>query len=303
MSRPQAKAELVGRGPAGHGKHEGPLAIIAGSGTLPCAVAEAAEARGREVHILAIRGEADAAISRFPHTWLKWGEVGKLFATLEDQGCRDLVIIGGVKRPNLAKVRFDFGAIKNLPFLLSLGMGGDDHVLSSVVRFLEGKGYGVHGAGDVAPELLAEAGKLGAKAPSPEDIADIEQAFRVIAALGRLDVGQAAVVVKGHVLAVEAAEGTDAMLARCAELRRDGAQRRRAPTGVLAKAPKPEQEARVDLPTIGPETVKRAAEARLAGIALAAGRVLIADRAATIAAADAHGLFVFGYPWTDTPDA
>ena len=231
---------------------EGPLAIIAGGGTLPSALARGRHGTGSCGARPRIRGEADEAVTRFPHTWLKWGEVGKLFATLEDRRCRDLVIIGAVKRPDLANVRFDFGAMKNLPFLLRLGMGGDDHVLSSVVRFLEGKGYRVHGAGDVAPELLAGEGKLGAKAPSQEDQADIETAFRVVAALGRLDVGQAAVVVKGHVLAVEAAEGTDAMLARCSELRRGGSGRRRAPTGVLAKAPKPGQEERVDLPTIGP---------------------------------------------------
>jgi DUF1009 family protein len=303
MSHRRAKAELDESRADASAKQEGPLAIIAGGGTLPSALAEAAMARGRAVHVLAIRGEADEAVTRFPHTWLKWGEVGKLFATLEDRRCRDLVIIGAVTRPDLANVRFDFGAMKNLPFLLRLGMGGDDHVLSSVVRFLEGKGYRVHGAGDVAPELLASEGKLGAKAPSQEDQADIETAFRVVAALGRLDVGQAAVVVKGHVLAVEAAEGTDAMLARCSELRRGGSGRRRAPTGVLAKAPKPGQEERVDLPTIGPDTVEKAASAGLAGIAVAAGRVLIAERTATIAAADKHGLFLFGQPWAGEPDA
>lgn len=282
---------------------EGPLAIIAGGGTLPSTLAEAAMARGRMVHVLAIRGEADGAIMRFPHTWLKWGEVGKLFATLDDQGCRDLVIIGAVTRPDLANVRFDFGAIKNLPFLLSLGIGGDDHVLSSVVRFLEGKGYRVHGAGEVAPELLAGEGKLGTKAPSPEDRSDIEVGFSVVAALGRLDVGQAAVVVKGRVLAVEAAEGTDAMLARCAELRHSGSGRRRAPAGVLVKAPKPGQEERVDMPAIGRDTVDKAAQAGLAGIAVAAGRVLIAERAATIAAADEHGLFLFGQNLAPVSDA
>jgi UDP-2,3-diacylglucosamine hydrolase len=303
MSQRRAKAELAGTRTDALTEGDGPLAIIAGGGTLPSALAEAATARGRAVHILAIRGEADEAVARFPHTWLKWGEVGKLFATLEDRRCRDLVIIGAVSRPDLANVRFDFGAVRNLPFLLSLGMGGDDHVLSSVVRFLEAKGYRVHGAGDVAPELLAGQGKLGAKAPSPEDLADIETAFRVVAALGRLDVGQAVVVVKGRVLAVEAAEGTDAMLNRCAELRRGGSGRRRAPTGVLAKAPKPGQEERVDLPTIGPDTVENAASAGLAGIAVAAGRVLIAERAATIAAADKHGLFLFGQAWAAEPDA
>jgi hypothetical protein len=272
---------------------EGPLAIIAGGGVLPISIAEAALASGLDVHILGIRGEADEAIARFSHDWLKWGEVGKLFATLDDWGCRDLLIIGGVRRPNLANVKIDFGAIKNLPFLLSLRLGGDDRVLSSLVQFFETRGYRVHGAGDVAPSFLAGAGRLGVKGPSANDRADIESGFRVVEALGRLDVGQAVVVVKGHVLAVEAAEGTDAMLARCALLRQGG-PRRRTRAGVLVKAPKSGQERRVDLPTIGPETVRGAAAAGLAGIAVAAEHVLIADRTATIAAADAHKLFIFG---------
>ena len=185
-------------------------------------IAEAAVARGIDFHIIGIRGEARDEIERYPHTWIKWGEVGKLFAALDDKGCHDLVIIGGVTRPDLANVKFDLGAIRNLPFIVSLGIGGDDHVLSKVVRFLESKGYRVHGADEVAPELLAGEGTLGESTPSAEDRLDIQTGFQVVSALGRLDVGQAAVVAKGYVLAVEAAEGTDAMLARCAELRKIG---------------------------------------------------------------------------------
>jgi DUF1009 family protein len=272
---------------------EGPLGIIAGRGPLPCVVAAAAAARGVPLHIVAIRGEARDEIERFPHTWIKWGEIGKMFAALDRNGCEDLVIIGGVDRPDLANVRFDLGALKTLPFLLSLGKGGDDHVLSRIVRFFENKGYRVHGAGDVVPEITAGAGKLGDKAPSAEDRADIDMAFDVVRALGRFDVGQAAVVIKGHVLAVEAAEGTDAMLARCAELREAGRAGRGGRAGVLVKAPKPGQEERVDMPTIGPETVTKAAAAGLAGIAVAE-QVLMAERAAAIDAANRHGLFLLG---------
>jgi UDP-2,3-diacylglucosamine hydrolase len=275
-------------------KIDGSLGIIAGRGPLPCVLAAAAAARGLPLHIVAIRGEAREEIERFPHTWVKWGEIGKMFSALNRNGCSDLVIIGGVDRPDFSNVRFDLGALKTLPFLLTLGKGGDDHVLARVVRFFEDKGYRVHGAGDVAPELLAEEGTLGAKTPTAEDQADIDMAFDVVRALGRFDVGQGAVVVKGHVLAVEAAEGTDAMLVRCAELRESGRAGRRGRAGVLVKAPKPGQEERVDMPTIGPETVKKAAAAGLAGIAVAAGRVLMAEHAATIEAADQHGLFLLG---------
>ncbi len=273
---------------------EGSLGIIAGRGPLPRAIAEAASSRGVSLHIVGIRGEAREEIERFPHTWVKWGEIGKMFRALDKNGCADIVIIGGVNRPDFSNVRLDLGAIKTLPFILSLGKGGDDHVLSRVVRFFEEKGYRVHGAGDVAPELLAGEGVLGAKAPTAEDRADIDLALRVVGALGRLDVGQAAIVARGYVLAVEAAEGTDAMLARCAELRAAGRTGKGGRAGVLVKVPKPGQEERVDLPTIGPDTVTKAAAAGLAGVAVAAGRVLIAERDATIAAADRDGLFLFG---------
>ncbi|HXG80064.1 MAG TPA: UDP-2,3-diacylglucosamine diphosphatase LpxI [Methyloceanibacter sp.] len=275
-------------------KIEGPLGIIAGQGPLPCVLAAAAQARGLALHIVAIQGEAREEIERFPHTWIKWGEIGKMLRALDEHGCADLVIIGGVNRPDISKVRLDAGAIKALPFILSLGRGGDDHVLSRIVRFFEQKGYRVHGAGDVAPELLAGEGVLSARNPSAEDRSDIELAFRVVETLGKLDIGQAAVVAQGHVLAVEAAEGTDAMLIRCAELRTSGRNTRRIPSGVLVKAPKPGQEERIDLPTIGPETVRKSAAAGLSGIAVAAGRVLIAERDATIAAADELGVFLLG---------
>jgi DUF1009 family protein len=291
---PQRRADDSTAPPVPEGvKIDGSLGIIAGRGPLPCVLAASATARGLPLHIVAIRGEARDEIERFPHTWIKWGEIGKMFAALDRHGCEDLVIIGGVNRPDLANVRFDLGALKTLPFLLSLGKGGDDHVLSRIVRFFEDKGYRVHGAGDVAPEIMAGVGKLGDKAPSAEDRADIDVAFDVVRALGPFDVGQAAVVIKGHVLAVEAAEGTDAMLARCAELREAGRAGRGGRAGVLVKAPKPGQEERVDMPTIGPETVTRAAAAGLAGIAVAE-QVLMAERAATIAAANRHGLFLLG---------
>jgi len=292
---PQRRADDIAAPSVPEGVNiDGPLGIIAGRGPLPCVLAASAVARGLPLHIVGIRGETREEIERFPHTWTRWGELGKLLAALNDNGCRDIVIIGGVDRPDFAKMRFDFGAIRNLPYIASLRRGGDDHVLSRIVRFFEGKGYRVHGADDVAPELLAGEGALGDKAPSAEDRADIDMAFQVVRALGRFDVGQAAVVAKGHVLAVEAAEGTDAMLVRCAELRRSGRAGRGDRRGVLVKAPKPGQERRVDLPTIGPETLRKAAEAGLAGVAVAAGRVLMAEPAATIMAADQHGLFLLG---------
>lgn len=274
-------------------KIEGPLGIIAGRGSLPIVIAEAALAADTPVHIVGIRGEAAEDIERFPHTWMKWGEIGKLFNALSQNDCADLVIIGGVNRPDFENVRVDLGAIKTLPFLLSLAKGGDDNLLSRIVGFLEEKGYRVHGAGDILPELLMPKGSLAARKPSAEDKADIAAAFNVVRALGSLDIGQAAVVAKGRVLAVEAAEGTDLMLERCAEIRRGG-RSYGTQSGVLVKAPKPGQEERIDMPTIGPETMRRAAAAGLSGVAVAAHRVLVSDRQRTVEAADAHKLFLVG---------
>jgi DUF1009 family protein len=188
-----------------------------------------------------------------------------------------------------------------LPFLLSLAKGGDDHVLSRIVRFFEGKGYRVHGAGDVLPDLLAAEGTLTTKAPSAQDKADIATAVNVVRTLGQLDIGQAAVVARGHVLAVEAAEGTDAMLQRCAEIRKLG-RAHGVRSGVLVKAPKPGQEERIDMPTIGAETMRRAAAAGLAGVAVSAGHVLMAERSQAIAAANAENLFLVGERWDDAED-
>lgn len=277
----------------------GPLGIIAGRGSLPAFIADAATAHNVPVHIVAIRGEADPDIERFPHTWIKWGEVGKVFLALDKNGCKDLVIIGGVSRPDFKNVRIDLGALKALPFLLSLSKGGDDHILSRIVRFFEQKGYRVHGAGDVLPELLVPEGTLTRRSPSTGDEADMALGFEVVRTLGKLDIGQAAVVSNGYVLAVEAAEGTDAMLERCADIKRQGRSHGTG-TGVLVKAPKPGQEERVDMPTIGPETMLNAAEAGLSGVAVAAQHVLIADYNRTIAIANERKLFLYGAPWGET---
>ena len=270
------------------------LGILAGGGVLPVAVAEAAIAGGRDVHIVAIRGEADPAIERFQHNWVRWGEIGLLLDSFKRARCRELVIIGSVTRPDLSEVRFDLGAIRNLPRLLGLLSGGDDSVLSSVVRFFESKDFVVRGAHEVAPALVALPGPLGSRRAGTDDISDIRKALEVVRALGALDVGQAAVVSRGYVLAVEAAEGTDGMLRRCGELRQWGSRNSAKRQGVLVKRPKPRQEMRVDMPAIGPRTIELAADAGLAGVAILAGGVLLAERSEILRIAEIRQLFVTG---------
>ena len=268
------------------------IGILAGGGRLPLMIAESVAARGEAVHIVGIEGEADAAIARFPHTWVNWGQIGRMVVTLQGEGGRDLVIAGAVTRPDLWRIRPDAGFFRSLPQILRLLVGGDDSVLKRVVRFFEGNGLKVRGVHEVAPDLLAGAGAMGEVALSEADRADAEIGFAVRRALGPVDAGQAVVVARGHVLAIEGAEGTDAMLGRVAALAICKSAGR--PQGVLAKGPKPGQELRVDMPAIGPRTVERAAAAGLAGVVVEAGVVLVLDRVEAIRIADAAACAVHG---------
>ncbi len=270
---------------------------------MPFTVADAAIAAGRPVHIFGIRGSAGSSIEAYPHSWISFGTVGHFLRVMKKNNCNELVIVGGVKRPKWWTIRVDLGGITNAPALLGWTIGGDNSVLSGIVAFIEDKGLTVLGAHEIAPELVAGRGVLGKHKPSKEDRADIETGLKVIAALGALDVGQAAVVARKYVLAVEAAEGTDLMLERCKDLKQWGRRRLNKRSGVLVKCPKPGQERRIDLPTVGPETVRHAAAADLCGIAIAANDVLIADREEFIAAADAAGLFVIGVEGPSEPTA
>ncbi|ODN71155.1 LpxI family protein [Methylobrevis pamukkalensis] len=286
---PQAPAP-AGSGPAS----SKPLGIVAGGGLLPLSVAAGATAAGRQVVIFGIDGEVDPGYRGFPHHSVRWGEIGRLFDLIRREGVEEIVIAGSVSRPDFSSIRLDFGAIVNLPRILAMMIGGDDTVLQRVVRFFEDRGLRVVGAQDVAPDLVASVGTLGRHAPQRRHDGDIACAFEAVDLLGRLDIGQAAVAVGGRVVGVEGVEGTDMLIARIAELRRIGRLRWKDRDGVLVKAAKVQQDMRVDMPTIGPATVAAAAAAGLAGIAVEAGRVLVLDRRATIAAADETGIYLVG---------
>ena len=266
----------------------GTLGIICGAGRLPLDVAAAAQAHGTPVFLFAIAGEADEAVAAFPHEWIKLGELGKLFRVMEQQNCRDLVIVGRVARPRFKDIQFDLGAIRVLPRVIGMLAGGDDHLLSRIVAYFSEHGITVHGAHDVAPDILAPAGTLTRAVPDDDALRDCETGMRLIEALAPYDVGQAVVVEHGRVLAIEAAEGTDAMLARVAKLRKDA----RDKAGVLVKRSKPGQDLRVDMAAVGVATVKALQEANLTGLAVEAGRTIMVDRAEMIRMADASDLFI-----------
>ena len=272
-----------------------PLAIICGGGSLPQAVAQAVDRTGRRCVLFAIRGWADpAAVEAFPHHWVDLGRYGRFRRLMQAEGCRDVVFIGTVLRPSLTQIRLDWETVRVLPDVWRAFHGGDNHLLSGVGRILGGHGYRLIGAHEVAPDILVPEGPLGRCAPSARDMADIAVALDLLRATSPFDVGQGAVVADRHVLAVEAAEGTDGMLDRIADLRRQGRIQTRPGVGVLVKAAKIGQDHRFDLPTIGPKTVDGVARAGLAGLAVVAGATIMAEPQEIVRQANAAGVFTAG---------
>jgi hypothetical protein len=264
------------------------LAIFAGGGDLPARLAEAARGAGREVFMVAFEGHtAPAAVAGVPHLWSRFGAASAILEFLHGNGVTELVFAGPVRRPSIPEIMPDWRATK---FLAKVGTRalGDDGFLRAITRGLEDEGFRVVGIQDILRDLLAPAGPLGALVPDATAEADIVRGIEVARIVGALDVGQAVVVQQGLVLGVEAIEGTDALIARCGSLRREGAG------GVLVKVKKPQQDRRLDLPTVGVRTVAAAAAAGLRGIAIEAGGTLVMDRPALVAEADAAGLFVVG---------
>lgn len=269
------------------------VGIIAGSGALPIHLAQACAAEGRAYFVLRLAGMADAAFAAHPSAECGIAEWGKAIRLLKEAQCTSVSMAGIVRRPNFSALRPDLRGAALLPKVVAAAARGDGALLDVLIDEFRREGFEVVGAETLAQELLAPAGALGALSPTPTDLSDIQKASQLVATLDPFDVGQGAVVANGFVLAIEAAEGTDAMLERVAALPpslRSGGER----AGVLVKRPKPSQALEVDLPTIGVKTIERAAAAGLRGIAVTAGASLILNQEAVIAAADHASLFVFG---------
>ena len=265
------------------------LGIIAGRGDLPVRLVEAARAAGREVYVLAIKNQVEHSLDGIPHDWIRLGAAGKALDLLRANGVVDMVFAGAVKRPSLGALMPDARMARFLAKVAGRALG-DDGLLRAIVAEFEAEGFRVVGADDVLRGLVMARGQLGRHAPDDEAWSDIRRGIEIARAIGALDIGQSVVVQQGMVLGVEGVEGTDALIERCAGLRREG------PGGVLVKAKKPHQDRRVDLPTVGPETVARAAASGLRGIAVEADNALMIDRSLVVAEADRLGLFLVGFP-------
>jgi DUF1009 family protein len=274
-----------------------PVGLIAAGGVMPFAVADSLIARGINPVLFALKGACDPVkVERFRHHWISVGQIGKAVKLFRAENCRDLVFIGTLVRPALSEIRLDWGTLRVLGRVWAAFRGGDDHLLSGIGRILEQDGFRMVGIRDVAPDLLMPEGCLTRAAPDEAAAADIAKGRDVLRALSPFDIGQAAVVIDGHVVGVEDIEGTDGLLARVARLRAEGRIRAGAARGALVKAPKSGQDLRFDLPTMGPRTIEGAAAAKLAGIAIVAGNTIVVEPQTMIEAADAAGLFVTGLP-------
>ena len=271
------------------------LGIIAGGGELPIAIAESAAQDGKNVFIVALKGIADEGVAQFPHEWASLGETGRTLSLLKQRECGEIILAGKVSRPRWSDLKLDARAVMTLPKVVAAARKGDDALLRSLVNLFENEGFRVVSVAEAAPALVAQARSYSRVVPFSEDMEDVHLGARVVRALGRFDVGQAAVVCDGLVLAVEAVEGTDAMISRIAQLpehiRGTAAKRR----GALVKARKPTQDGRTDLPVIGRQTVENAAAAGLRGIAVEAGSALMVNQQAVAESADRLGLFVVGF--------
>ena len=262
-----------------------PLGVVAGGGTLPLRVVQAASAMGRPVHVVVLEGHGDpAAYVGQSHVTLRWGLAAQMLSWLRQNGVREVVLAGKVARPSLLSLRPDAASMKLIGRIGRAAFNGDDSILRAVMTVLAEEGFEVVGA---QAALLA--------GPMPDDIAraDIARGLAVCHAIGAVDVGQSVVVQQGLVLGVEAIEGTDALILRAGGLKREG------PAPILVKAPKPAQSTLADLPTIGPKTVDSALAAGLRGLAFQAGGTILLERETTIAAAEAAGIFLLAFDPAD----
>jgi DUF1009 family protein len=276
------------------------LAIVAGGGDLPRRVAEQARRSGRDPFVVGLKGFVEQALlADFGGPELSVGELGRLIQLMKKEGCEEMVFAGSLKRPDFASLKLDLKGVQSLPKILAAAKKGDDALLRSVMDIFADAGFRIIGAEEVLDDLRVVAGPLGAISPTAEHWPDIRRAAEVAKVSGSLEIGQGAISCAGLILAVEAQEGTDRMLARIPDLAAEIRGTPEARRGVLVKRPKPQQEMRIDLPTIGVTTVEGAARAGLAGIAVQAGAALVVDREAVAAAADAAGIFIYGFTEAD----
>jgi DUF1009 family protein len=283
---------------------DGPIAIIAGGGQLPVQLVSHLERTGQDYRVLAFRGFALPELRRRAHASVDLLDLKTIMGTLEGWRPRAVSLVGAVRRPGFTALLGAYSALRNMHEVKEVITRGDDQVLRGAVMLLEERGHKVVGAHELAPDLVAPRSLSGTSKPNPDDREAITVGLDLLASMSAFDIGQGAIIARRHVLAIEGPEGTDRMLNRVSNLRRSWfGLRRREEGGVLIKAAKLGQDLRVDMPTIGPRTVREAARAGLSGIAIGAGSTFVLDQEETLRTADRLGLFLVAVdlPWMEKP--
>ena len=269
------------------------LGMIAGSGMMPVEIIRHCHQTGREIFVAGIEPYAEeAALKDVPHIFAKIGEAGKMLKAFAKNDVHDIVLAGGIKRPSFKELIPDWEGAK-LMAKLAIKKMSDNNMFLAVIDEIERHGFKVVGIEEVVPGMMFSEGVYGKVKPTAEDMDDIRRGIKVAKALGAVDVGQAAVVQEGMVLAVEAIEGTDMMLSRAATVKKKG----KAP--VMVKVLKPGQDMRVDLPAIGLQTIEQLKKYGIKGIAVEAGGILLIEREAVIKMANESGIFIIGMKTED----
>ena len=266
------------------------VGLIAGDGSFPLEVAKSISQKNKEIFIIAIKGSASKDIERYPHLWIRIGQIGKAIRALKENNCKELILIGGVKKPNVWLLRPDFGALKLFFKLIILPIKGDASILKTLLNFLEKDNkFKVVGAEKYISYLLMSKGLIAGEKINEQANIDIDIAVENCKNIGSKDIGQACVVVNGQIIASEDSSGTDKMLRGIIskEIRFNN-------EGVLVKLAKPIQDRRVDLPAIGMQTIKLAKEIGLCGIAIEEKSSFISNKERVIKFANKNNIFIFG---------
>jgi hypothetical protein len=260
------------------------IGLIAGNGTFPIAFAKAAKQKGIQVIAVAHEGETLPELAQWVDGifWIKVGQLGKLISIFKEQGVKDVMMAGGIK-----KTHFFSGAVPDLrgiAFLAKMVYKKDDSILRGVAAELESEGITVRESTLYLDSILAAPGVLTKQKPSKSEQQDIDFGWQMAKEIGKLDIGQTVLVKDRAVLAVEAIEGTDEAIRRGGSLCGQGA--------VVVKVCKPQQDLRFDLPAIGTQTIKIMAQVKASCLAIEAGKTIIIEREAVIADADKAGISI-----------
>lgn len=267
------------------------LAIVAGTGALPKQLAEHCKSINRPYHIVQFQGIDLDWLTDDHIITARYEKPNALFKALKARDCTQIVFAGAMQRPKLTPLKFDVKLMKLAPTLLPALKSGDDGTLRMIASIFESEGFEILAAHDILDSLMVSAGTLTQASPSAQDQSDIDRGFAILNTLSNADIGQACVVGQGLCLGVETIQGSDALLSfvgntKAPFLVNDTAQ------GVFVKAPKTNQDNRMDMPTIGPNTIQSVADAGLSGIAIQAGRVQILDQETCVDLANTLGLFI-----------